>query len=752
MHRLFSDLSNVINCVDDFLIYGRTKDEHDHRLRDFLERCRTVGLKLNPGKLQFAKSSVRFLGHTINEQGVSILDERVKAIRHIKPPSSPTETRRFLGIINYLQKFIPSAANRTAPLRALTRVDPSTFRWGDEQQCAFNDLKGALETAPVLSHIDPNKQLTISTDSSSFGMGCVLLQDGKPIAFASASLTPTQQRYAQLEKELLAVVFSCEQFRFYILGVTVKIESDHRPLESIVKKDTSTLSPRLQKMMLRLLRFSFSLKYVPGKHMYIADALSRSPSNTHFETPDMENSGELVLCAVVLSSDRRNRMTESSQADHGVSIASKLTLAGWPAHKHQVPVEARKFWQYRNDLRVQEGLLYREKRLVIPSSETASLIATLHAAHQGEERMLRQARNAVFWPGMTADIRQSVENCSQCQLYQRANPKETLRPSVAPPYPWHTVGADFMHLRHKTFIVIVDYFSNDILVKKMHLTTASSVIAVFKELILQHGIPAKLVSDNGPPFGSADFGIFCKSWGIEQQPISPGHSQGNGQIERTIQTIKATMSKALDSGSCLTEALLTLRTTPAEDGVSPSYLSNGRHIRTKLPMDDKLLTTEPAPKWSVRRDLLHDRAGLAQRYFDQHAKDLPGLTEQQKVLVRKGTRQWEEGVVLRVLANPRSYQVRTSSGTVLIRNRREIRRDKRRTLGTHQQQPSPAIEAPQTVIMHGSIRSATTAGTNSNAQATPAHSQPTQQAHNTRARSSRIPVPNPRYFGASYYN
>lgn len=157
---------------------------------------------------------------------------------------SSTEVRRFLGIINYLQKFIPNAASRTAPPRALTRENPENFKWGDEQQSAFNDLKSALSHAPVLRHIDREKSLTISTDASSFGMGAVLLQEGKPIAFVSASLTPTQQRYAQLEKKLLAVVFAGEHFRFYILGADIGIESDHRPLESIVKNVISALDSR----------------------------------------------------------------------------------------------------------------------------------------------------------------------------------------------------------------------------------------------------------------------------------------------------------------------------------------------------------------------------------------------------------------------------------------------------------------------------------------------------------------------------
>ena len=702
MHRLFSDLDNVINCVDDFLIYGRTRTEHDESLRRFLSRCREVGLKLKPQKLQLAKPAVRFLGHNISGEGVQILEERVHAIKQMKPPSSPTEVRQFLGIINYVQKFVPNAAARTAPLRLLTRADPDDYRWGEAQQLAFEDLKATITRAPVLQHFDPNKQLTISTDASSFGMGAVLLQEGHPVAFTSASLTPTQQRYSQLEKELLAVVFACEQFRFYILGSHIDIESDHRPLESIVKKDIAVLSPRLQKMLLRLLRYSFSLRYVPGRFMFVADALSRAPTDHRFETPDMENPGEMVLAALSVSADRQARLVRATAEDAGTSVALELTRVGWPAHKHQVPPAAKPFWQHRHELHTADDLLFRGHRLVIPACEIPAVLSTLHAAHQGETLMLRQARASVYWPGLTASIRQAVDNCDQCLAYARANPREPLVPTPPAPYPWHSIAADFMHWKQKTFLVVVDYFSKDVVVKTVPSTSAAAVTAALNDVIIQHGVPACLISDNGPPFASREFLEYCRQWGIQLRPVSPEHPSANGQVERTIQTLKSVFNKAEASGQSITEALLALRNTPGVDGLSPALLSNGRVLRTRLPISQNILMQQPTSSWNVRRRTIENAGSSAKEHYDHATRDLPVLVAGQRVLVRRSCRNWENGVIVRPLENPRSYLVRLQSGLEIRRNRREIRNDPRAASPARPDGETTDATAPGATSLEGS--------------------------------------------------
>ena len=186
-------------------------------------------------------------------------------------------------MLTYLGKFVPNLSQVAAPLRALLEQN-SEWQWCHEHEESFHKLKELAVNAPVLQYFRPT--ITLSVDASSKGLGAVLLQDGHPIAYASRALSTTQQRYAQIEKEMLAVVFGCTKFHEYIYGVpNVKVESDHKPLETILKKPLYQAPVRLQKMIMTVQKYSIDVVYHPGKYLVIADTLSRAflpepPDNT----------------------------------------------------------------------------------------------------------------------------------------------------------------------------------------------------------------------------------------------------------------------------------------------------------------------------------------------------------------------------------------------------------------------------------------------------------------------------------------
>ena len=279
--RHLEGLEGVVNVIDDILVWGESIEQHDRRLRQLLERLRSINLKLNRSKCKIRMTEISYIGHVLSEQGLKPDPEKIRAIQDMPAPEDKAALQRFTGLLQYLSKFIPNLSDISAPLRKLDgNVE---WHWGTEQQQSFDKLKALVSQAPVLKYYDVNKPVTLSVDASSEGLGAVLLQEGQPVAYGSRALTDCQKRYAQIEKELLAIVFGCEKFHQYIYGRRVHVESDHKPLEVIFKKSLLSAPARLQRMLMRLQKYSLDVKYKPGKEMHIADALSRVFLNEHNE-------------------------------------------------------------------------------------------------------------------------------------------------------------------------------------------------------------------------------------------------------------------------------------------------------------------------------------------------------------------------------------------------------------------------------------------------------------------------------------
>ena len=216
------------------------------------------------------------MGHVLSADGVKRDPQKVEAINGMPVPVNREELQRFLGVVTYLSKFIPNMSQKSAPLRQLLQKDVE-WSWGQAEDDAFTSLKTAISSSPVLKFFDPKEPVTLSVDASSKGVGAVILQNNRPVAYASKALTLSQQNYAQIEKEMLAIVFGCERFHNYLYGQReITVESDHKPLEAILKKPIHQAPLRLQKMTLRIKPYAVKVKYLPGKHLVLADALSRA--------------------------------------------------------------------------------------------------------------------------------------------------------------------------------------------------------------------------------------------------------------------------------------------------------------------------------------------------------------------------------------------------------------------------------------------------------------------------------------------
>ena len=254
------DLKGVFNIVDDIIVVGcgstdaEAEKDNQLNLSATLERCAERNITLNAEKQQTGLKEIIFHGHKITSEGVKVDEAKVDAIRDMPAPTDVEGVRRLCGMAQYMSRFIPDLAGALEPIRAVTRKDVP-FVWSEECENAFNTLKKNLSESACLAYYDSSKELVIQADSSKHGIGAVLLQDGRPIEYASRALTPSERNWAQIEKEALAVLYGLERFDQYTYGRPITIENDHKPLASILRKPLSLAPKRLQDIMMRYNRY-----------------------------------------------------------------------------------------------------------------------------------------------------------------------------------------------------------------------------------------------------------------------------------------------------------------------------------------------------------------------------------------------------------------------------------------------------------------------------------------------------------------
>ena len=413
MSTILDGLAGVLCLMDDILIFGKDQKEHDTRLTAALEKIQAAGVTLNKDKCEFNKTSLTFLGHTIDEKGISPDPQKTDAISKMASPKSTTELRRFMGMVNQLGKFSPRIADLTKPMRELLSTKRA-WNWGPAQEEAFAKVKAELTAHTVLALYDPQADTKISADASSHGLGAVLLQKTKqewrPVAYASRAMSETETRYAQIEKEALAITWACEKFSTYILGKHISIETDHKPLVPLLgSKHLDNLPPRVLRFRLRLMRFSYSIQHVPGKLLYAADTLSRAPLRGNNSDPralEKQSDAELFIATVIShlpASQLRLQVYQKAQATDPVcSRVIAHCKSEWP--KSCNDPELMPYWSVRGNLTLHDELLLYGGRIVVPKKLQAETLQKIHTGHQGIVRCRLRATSSVWWPGISKEI------------------------------------------------------------------------------------------------------------------------------------------------------------------------------------------------------------------------------------------------------------------------------------------------------------------------------------------------------------
>ena len=342
---------------------------------------------LNAQKLCLRETEVPFIGHVTTAKGLCVDPAKVQAIMEMPAPNDKAGVQRLLGMVQYLSKFLPNLAELTKPLRDLTRKEVEWTR-GPPQASAFTAVKAAVSSTPVLRYYNLSEEVTLQCNASQYGLEAALLQNGQPVAYASRALTSAETRYAQIEKELLAIVFACERFEAYIHGRDeTNVQTDHKPLVSIFMKPLNATPKRLQRMLLRLQKYQLTVKYHKGESLKLADTLSRAFLPEVNSTDFTRELASIDSRATLPVSEARWIQINDESAKDPIMMSQLRTtiLNGWPEKRNAVSDSLKPYFDVRDQLTVQGNIAFKGQRLVIPLCLRKELMDIIHATHIGIE-------------------------------------------------------------------------------------------------------------------------------------------------------------------------------------------------------------------------------------------------------------------------------------------------------------------------------------------------------------------------------
>ena len=684
IEEVFEGIEHLANIYDDVLLYTKDIEQQCKVLQQTLEVAREHNLTFRLSKCRFAQTEVHYTGFILTNKGVRVQPEKIKAIVDMPQPETIEEVRTFLGMATYLSKHIEHFSDMTKDLRDLIKTkENKPFFFGKPQVEAFQQVKQALISSPVLRYYSLNDPITVSCDASKHGLGAALLQNDDPVAYASKALTTTEQAYAQIEKELLAIVFATKKFHHLLYGRTdITIETDHLPLISIKEKPLGQVPMRLQKMLLKLQPYDFKLVPKSGKEVPVADCLSRLPLKDCYYHGMVDDIQHFHVCATEMTSvgafsgPKLKQLTDQTKIDEDLQNLSKLIIEGWPKERQLLNNDMKPYWDFRDELTVYDDIVFKGERVVIPKTMQSEMLHLIHYSHQGLVKSKQLARDVLFWKGMNMQIEDLISKCTTCQTYRNNQQKEPMMATNLPNLPWELASSDLFEFDDTHYIVITDHYSGYIEVEEISDQTTSSVIKPLKHVFSTHGIPQTLYHDPGTQYTSNEFKEFSKEWGFESKPFSATYSQANGRAEKAVQIAKNLLKKAKRDGNDFKLALLDYRNTPRDPIVgSPAQRCMGRRTRTRLPMSNSALKPRNIPPQIVTNRLEQYKM-KNKNIYDKHAKPLEKINPGDSIRYRTGKTWTPAELIMENSSNPRSFKIQTPAGNTIIRNRRHLLKTK----------------------------------------------------------------------------
>ncbi|KAI3734185.1 hypothetical protein L6452_13649 [Arctium lappa] len=516
----------VIVFINDILIYSRSKEDHEIHLRAILELLRGEKLYAKFSKCEFWLKEVQFLGHVVSKDGIQLDPAKIEAIKGWEALKSPSEVTSFLGLAGYYRKFIQDFSRIATPLTALTRKNVK-FIWAEAQKEAFGKLKESLSSAPVLSLPNGSEGFVIYSDASKLGLGCVLMQEGKVIAYASHQLKEHEKNYPTHDLELAAVIFALKIWRHYLYGIKCQIYTDHKSLQYLFNQ--KELNMRQRRWMELLSDYDCEILYHPGKANVVADALSRKKHGEIAEVVAFRVDVVSNFLEEVIKFQEEAVSAENLKSERIVGIVNSLVV-----DNRGVKCFNKRVWIPKvGDLR--QKVLKEAHR-------------SRYSVHPGSNKMYRDLKQSYWWPGLKKDIAHFVERCLACLKVkaEHQRPYGELQPLEIPVWKWDEITMDLVTglprspKGHDAIWVIVDR-----LTKSAHFLPIKETYSLEKlarlyidEIVTRHGVPSSIVSDRDARFTSAFWRSLQRELGSQLKLSTAYHPQTDGQSERTIQTLE----------------------------------------------------------------------------------------------------------------------------------------------------------------------------------------------------------------------
>ncbi|KAJ9561114.1 hypothetical protein OSB04_006274 [Centaurea solstitialis] len=480
----------VIVFIDDVLVYSRSEVEHEEHLRAILELLKREKLYAKFSKCQFWLREVQFLGHVVSSDGIKVDPAKVEAIKEWEPPKTPSEVRSFLGLAGYYRKFIQDFSRLATPLTKLTRKN-ERFVWEKAQEATFEALKDKLCKAPVLSLPDGVDGFVIFCDTSNLGLGCVLMQKGKVIAYASRQLKDHEKNYPTHDLELAAVVFALKLWRHYLYGAKCQVYSDHKSLQYLFHQ--KELNMRQRRWMELLSDYDCEILYHPGKANVVADALSRKEKKERTKVVALRLAVTNELMKDIKKWQEEALKDENVKSERVAGLVSTFGVNG-----SGLKCFGDRVW-------VPKGGELR--KVILEEAHRAR-----YSVHPGTNKMYRDLRRNFWWPGMKKDIAYYVERCLTCLQVkaEHQRPSGKLQPLDIPEWKWENITMDFVTKLAKTpkgfdaIWVIVDRLTKSAHFLPIKETYPLDRLAKFyiAEIVSRHGVPLSIVSDRDSRFTS----------------------------------------------------------------------------------------------------------------------------------------------------------------------------------------------------------------------------------------------------------